>query len=109
MKGKRKLPLSYIFRYFAITHRGAPDYSVIINRDPFWKAGAVVGIWIRDEVGHQAIQTANIDATMPAWVVAVLSFYRTGLRVDDIKRIILNSHAAGSAEMLPDCQQFTLG
>ena len=57
-----------------ITHRRAPDNTVVINCDALRKTGPAMGARIGNEVLHDAVvYAAYPNTTVPARVVAVLT------------------------------------
>ena len=60
--------------YFPVSHRGAPDYAVVADPNAFGKTGRAAGAGVRNKVSYRAIKMADVNAPMPARVVAVFPY-----------------------------------
>ena len=94
--------LAHEFHDVPVTDRGAPDHPVLADGDPFGKTGVALRRGIGNERGDLAVFDAtNVDAPMKAGVVAVLPRRIPRLGIGDIQHIVVNAHAARTAELPP--------
>ena len=90
--------------YLSIANGGAPDYPIVAHANALGKTcgSARGGVW--NEVSYRAVNTADVNTPMPAWVISVFAKSRPGFRIDGVQRVADNSDAAWPSPVSPDCK-----